>query len=179
MGIAVKASKLKKIEIYSFLPIDRADCPCQPEILKMKGKLAEMPPNKREQFVKDTKVFVCPKNKTGYNRYELECKNCHQILGYCWASTPELLDWFDFHFTQWTDGKFWYGCFTPHISPITQKLCLECTCGQDTRDFRANMTMPSKLSTMIEDSNKVGRDFGKSDSKFEVRQVLANVLPFN
>lgn len=173
-----KKAKNKKVQVYSFFPVDPSFCECQKEIIKLKKKLAEMPPKKREAYMREIKHFTCPRSKIGLNRYRIVCKACGKVQGYCWASDASLKDWCDFHYVSWTDGKEWYGCLTPHVSPITQQLCLECTCGQDTRDFRANMTLNPKVAFDIEQKNKVGREYGKSNSKFSVRKVRLNVLPF-
>ena len=167
-----------KVEIYSFFPNDKADCACQALVLEWKGKLATCSEKEKENLLKDTKYLECPRSKVGMKRYSIKCKNCGEILGYCWASHASLKDFFDFHYVQWSNGKEWYGCFTPHISPITQQLCLECVCGVDTRDFRVNMTLPSGISSMIEKINCIGREFATKESKFVVRQVSNDVIPF-
>lgn len=176
--IASLKSSNGKIEIYSFFPCDKYDCECQPLVLEWKKKLAVMPPSEAKATMKEKKFLECPKSRVGYNRYEITCKNCSHILGYCYSKDSTLKDFFDFHYVSWTNGNYWYGCFTPSISPISQQLCIECTCGQDTRDFRANMTLPSETASMIEKSNSKGRDFGTKDSKFAVRQVGTSVIPF-
>lgn len=168
----------KKIEVYSFFPNDKASCLCQPMVLEWKKRLATMNIEENNALVETTQYLVCPKSKEGYKRYEIKCANCKEVVGYCWASDETLTDFFDFHYTQWSDGIEWFGCLTPQISPITQKLCLECVCGADTRDFRANATLSDEAIADIERENSVGRDFGTKDSKFEVRQVDDDVLPF-
>ncbi len=167
----MKLLKQKKVIIYSFFPVDKADCVCHIMIDQWKKKIALMPPQQKDAEIHRLGNLVCPRDKTFMHRYEIYCTNCGAIQGYCWATDATLKDWCDFHYTSWTDGKQWFGCFTPHVSPIDESLCLECTCGNDTRDFRANMTLPTKMSTMLEESNKIGRDFGKKDSKFKVNQI--------
>lgn len=177
-NIVALSSKNKKVEVYSFFPNDKADCECQKMVLEWKQKLAGLPQNKRETLIQETKFLVCPRDKTGLKRYKIICKNCNEILGFCWASDSSLKDFCDFHYVCWSNGLVWHGCFTPHISPITEQLCLECCCGQDTRDFRANMTLPGKIAYQKEEVNKIGRDFGKINSKFSTRIVGVSVLPF-
>jgi hypothetical protein len=177
-AFVAKTNKNKRIEIYSFFPCDRAGCDCQRLIIETRKKLSEMQEKDRIAFMSEKKVLVCPRNKKGLNRYVVECKTCGEVLGYCWAKDATLTDWCDFHYTNWTDGAEWHGCLTPHVSPITQQLCLECCCGEDTRDFRANMTLSAKEASLKEEKNMIGREFDKSDSKFKVRKVMANVLPF-
>ena len=176
-GIA-KLSDNKKIEIYSFFPNDRANCVCQPLVLEWKNKLAILSSDKGKETIQKEGYLVCPRSKVGLNRYQIACKKCKETLGYCWASDASLKDFCDFHYVSWSDGKEWHGCYTPHISPITQQLCFECSCGEDTRDFRANMTLSYKITSDKEKVNSVGREFNKADSKFEVRQVANDMLPF-
>ena len=178
VGREAKLSYNKKIEIYSFFPNDRANCVCQPMVLEWKGKLATLSSDKKNELLQKESYLECPRSKVGLNRYQITCKKCQETLGYCWASDSSLKDFCDFHYVSWSDGKEWHGCFTPHISPITQQLCFECACGEDTRDFRANMTLPYDIASEKERVNSIGREFGKSDSKFKVRQVGIDVIPF-
>lgn len=169
----------KKLGIYSFFPADKSDCVCQKEIREIKEKLATLNEEQRHLLVQGRRILECKRPKAGASRYKVTCPNCGEVVGYCWATDNTLKDWFDFHYVQWTDGERWYGCLTPQISPIDEKLCLECCCGWDTRDFRANMTLPHKIAMVYEEDNKVGREFGRSDSKFKVSKVGKDVLPFN
>lgn len=178
MKVEALRSKNKKVEIYAFFPNDRADCECQKMVLEWKKKLAPLPSNKRKGLIQEAGFLVCPRDKAGMNRYKITCKNCKETLGYCWATDSTLKDFCDFHYVSWTDGQEWHGCLTPHISPITEQLCFECCCGEDTRDFRANMTLSGKVAYQKEELCKVGRDFGKANSKFSVRIVSSSVLPF-
>jgi len=177
-NVMAKKAKNKKVQIMSFFPIDRFDCECAKDILEWKKKLATSPEKDRASLMSKQGYLTCSHNKEGMRRRVITCKNCKEVLGYCWATDDTLKDWCDFHYIQWSDGEEWHGCFTPHISPITQQLCLECCCGADTRDFSANMTLPGKVAYRIEEKNKIGRKFGEKDSKFQTRIVSANVLPF-
>ena len=168
----------KKIEIYSFFPVDRSTCDCQPLVKEWKDSLSILSEKKKRGRVKNQGHLICPRDKTGMSRYKVTCNNCKEVLGYCWATSLSLTDWCDFHYVCRTNGEEWFGCFTPHISPVTEQLCLECTCGSDTRDFRANMTLPGKTVYEIEESNKVGRDFNEPDSKFKVSKVAKDVVIF-
>jgi len=164
-------SSNKFVKVYSFFPLDRADCECQQMIQNWKMKLAQSVEKDQRRFMAEQEFLVCPRDKTGLTRYKIICNECGMIQGYCWASTPELIDWCDFHYVQWTRGDFWRGCFTPHISPITQQLHLECCCGVDTRDFRANMTINQREAERREAENSIGRAYNQSDSKFLVVPV--------
>ena len=178
-GCVASQNATGKVEVYSFFPNDKASCECQPIVLEFKKKLAMLNEGDRKKLLSETKRLICPRDKKGMFRYKITCKNCGEVLGYCWATDNTLKDWCDFHYVCWADETEWHGCLTPHISPITEQLCLECTCGSDTRDFRANMTLPYKTTSAIELINRIGRDFGKASSYFSVSKTTANVLPFN
>lgn len=167
----MKLLKKKRIDIYSFFPIDKGDCVCAKLVSDWQDKLRMMPQEKKDAEIEKLGHFICPRDKTGMTRYVITCNNCNEIMGYCWATDATLDDFCDFHYVSWTDGNEWFGCFTPNISPITQQLTIECTCGQDTRDFRANQTLPGKRIEQLEREAKIGREFNKPDSKFAV--VLA------
>lgn len=171
-----KQSTGKIVKVYSFFPIDRADCVCQKAVLEWRKKLAEATDAQRHQLMEETPFFVCPRDKSNMQRYKIVCNNCGDIQGYVWASDPSLIDWCDFHYLQWTKGDRWRGCFTPHISPVTERLCFECCCGNDTRDFRANMTLNQKVAERMERENSKGRELDRDDSKFKATQVKANVV---
>ena len=177
-AIVAKRSKNGRVQIYSFFPIDRAVCECQKLAKEFKKELSRLNTNQQKSLMQERQYLECPRDKTGMHRYVISCRNCKEVLGYCWATDPTLKDWCDFHYMQWSDGQEWYGCLTPHISPITEELCLECCCGQDTRDFRANMTLSAETAMEIENRNKIGREFGYANSKFLVRKVSIGVIPF-
>ncbi len=167
-----------KVQIYSFFPIDRAYCDCQKLIHEWKQKLAPLSGEGSKEVSERQSFIVCPKNKVGMKRYRIDCNNCKETQGYCWATDKTLTDWCDFHYTNWTDGDSWHGCVGPHVSPITEQLHLECACGQDTRDFRANMTMDPKEAYEREQKNVIGREFNQRNSKFKVSVVSNNVVAF-
>lgn len=171
-----KQSSNKKVSIYSIFPIDKADCECAPIIIAFRKKLASLTTKDQERLLKETGTIVCPRSKKGMNRYVILCGKCKEIQGYVWATDANLTDWCDFHYYNYSDGEVWKGCFTPHISPITEQLCLECCCGQDTRDFRANMTISPNAAARKEALNSVGRNFNQRNSKFLVRIFRGKVL---
>jgi hypothetical protein len=176
--LQMKLSKNRRVEVYSLFPVDRAGCRCRKMVKDWQRNLARMNEEKRKQAVARKGYLECPRDKTGMKRYEITCTNCKEVLAYCWATNAYLTDWCDLHYVSWVEDGKWHGCYTVHISPVDEKLCFECTCGQDTRDFRANMTMKAKQAFKIEEKNKVGRDFGRSNSKFKTRVVGADMLPF-
>lgn len=167
----VSRSPKKRIEIYSFFPVDKGNCACVQMIRDWKRKLGEAKEKDRRFYLEQTEFLVCPRDKTNMQRYKITCQNCGQIMGWCWATDETLRDWCDFHYAQWTDGESWYGCFTPHVSPVSEQLCFECTCGQDTRDFRPNVLLPSRKSLNLERRNAIGRDLGQPNSKFKANVV--------
>src|SRR3990167_1194940 len=168
MADRLKAAKQKKLSIYSFFPIDRGNCECVKLVSEWKDRFMLMHPKNKEDEILRVGHLVCPKDKTGYNRYIITCNNCNEGMGYCYATDDSLSDFFDFHYVQWTNGTVWKGCLPPNISPSDEKLTLECTCGQDPRDFRANQTLPAKTAVEIETANRRGREYGQSNSKFNV-----------
>lgn len=170
------SSSAKKVAVYSKFPIDKASCVCYPMIVKESKNLANMKEKERVARLHEKGSWECPRDKTGMTRFVIICKKCKQIQGYCWATDASLKDWCDFHYYQWSDGEVWRGCLTPHISPITEQLCLECCCGQDTRDFRPNMTISPNMAARKEALNKIGREFNQTNSKFLVRKFTGNVL---
>lgn len=171
-----KLSPTKKINIYSMFPIDRAYCECQKLILDWKKSLALLNESQRQELLNKTPFIECPHDKTNMKRFKIICASCGEGQAYCWATDSSLKDWFDLHYIQWTGDGYWHGCLTPHISPVTQQLCLECCCGQDTRDFKANMTLNYKIARQLELINSIGREFGKNDSKFIAKSIRKNLV---
>jgi len=168
MLLKMYKEKKRKIEIYSFFPVDKHDCECQAQIADLKIQLARLPEDKRESLMKKIGPQRCPKSrKPGYNRYKIVCAQCGQTVAFVYAKDKYLTDWCDLHYYNWCDRKRWYGCATVNISPIDGKLGFECFCGNDTRDFRNSATLPPKE---IEARLKK-RDFGKPNSGFIVKRV--------
>lgn len=122
------------------------------------------------------RYFTCPAPKTGKDLYKIVCNKCKAVQGYCYASDNTLYDWVDFHYVQICNGEKWEGCFTPHVSPITEILCFECTCGNDTRDFRANVSLPGTMAIKKERENRVGRHLGQRGEKFTAIKVQSNKI---
>lgn len=145
------SSGLRKAEqIVSKIPVDKHDCLC--------SKLTE------------NKLYTtCPRSSEyGMRKYQILCDNCGDSVAFIYATDESLTDWCDLHYTCFNDGKYWHGCMSVNISPIDQSLGFECSCGQDTRDFRANNTLPNNVLIKIIERNSKGREFNKKDSKFKV-----------
>lgn len=66
---------------------------------------------------------------------------------------------------------YWEGALAINISPIDGKLGIECACGQDTRDFRANATLPDEERAKLVKRSMQGRELGKQDSKFRASPI--------
>lgn len=167
----LKLSKKKKAYVYGFFPVDKHDCACKDTVSEWKDKLKQMNDEQRQKELAKTKFLECPRDKTGMKRYKIVCNQCKKAQGYLWATDENMTDWCDFHYVQWHYGTNWYGCYTPHNSPIDGTLCIECTCGNDTRDFRLNRSLPKKIANKLEKKNKIGRKWGQLNSKFSLKLV--------
>jgi hypothetical protein len=104
-------------------------------------------------------------------QYKVSCANCGDDIALVYATDKALTDWCDLHYTCYSDGKNWHGCMAVNISPIDSSLGFECSCGQDTRDFRANNTLPQNILDKLIEKSSVGKAFGKPSSKFKVTKI--------
>ena len=158
-----KVSNSTKKKFKGLTPLDRYGCACSKDIVDM---YAGVNAGKKPKYVE------CKANKDKkYKEYYIQCQNCLNTVAVVYATDEKLIDYVDLHYVSETDGIYWYGCFSLNISPIDGKIGIECSCGQDTRDFRANNTLPySEMSGKLVENLK-GRDFGLSDSKFKAIEV--------
>lgn len=161
---------LNRVDIYGFFPNDPADCDCKGSIDEWMKKLNRLNAHGRSVEMERTPQLECPKVQEaklkGWKRYKIKCKNCNEVMGWLWSPDPSIPTWCDFHYSQWHDSDSWHGCITPHISPIDGSICFECSCGEDTRDFRLNRTLNPELVMKLEQSNVKKRPFGKTGSAF-------------
>lgn len=155
--------KKKKFEIVGKFPI----CPhghpsweARKEVIEHIAKLKRK--GRIEYYMED----VC--DKTGKKKFSISCAVCGQKQGTIWAKDKTLKDWCSFRYEQWYDKEGWRGCLTPNISPVTGVLTLECCCGNDTREF---LISNHPRAAEIEIENRKGREYGKEDSKFLVKEV--------
>ena len=162
----------KKQTIISFLPYDRPGCICIPLVKAEKARLSQMLPKQRLEEQNKKRRVVCPRiTEAGFKKYKIICRRCKEVVGFVHSKDKKLSDWCNFHYVSRTDGKRWYGCFSPNISPIDGSLGIECACGNDTRDFRANTNLgPKEKERKIKETMK-GREFGKRNSKFILKEV--------
>ena len=152
-------SKQATRRIVSWFPVDLPNCECQPILTKMKKT-----PGTIEHL-------ECPKDKKGYKNYKVACTVCKSDIAILWAKDATLKDWCDLHYITEHDSEEWNGCMAVNISPFDLSLGFECTCGNDTRDFRANTTLSQKeLSIKIKET-EAGRAFNTKSSKFSVTEV--------
>lgn len=169
--LVLKSTKRKKLVVDSFFYIDPPNDISEKHIVDWKDKMFQMTEAQKEKNLTEIDHIDSPLVNDEMNKYGIFCKKCKELQGFVHAKNKFLDNWCNFHYRQWTDGENWYGCFSPHVSPITGKLCLECTCGQDTRDFSINKTLPGAIAYMKEQNNKIGREYGKNNSKFLVKKV--------
>jgi len=164
-------NKTKGQILYSFFPCDRWNCECV--VLKNDkiAKLALLNEEKRREAILREDHMECPRDKDGMKCYRITCNNCDSIIAELWSKDEALSDFCDLHYISYTDGEVWKGAFGINISPIDGKLGFECACGSDTRDFRANTTMPGKAVKDKIDENMQGRDFGVQGAKFNLTQI--------
>lgn len=105
-------------------------------------------------------------DKTGLQRYDINCVNCGEKVAYCWAKNDKLEGWCDLHYVSWYDEESWRGAMVVNVSPIDGALGFECACGEDTRDFRATNSLPPIQKRLMVDYILKHRGFGSKDSKF-------------
>lgn len=162
----LKNTGKKKDRIVGFFPVDPHDCDCRFKIDEYKAKFAEM--NKAQRKGR----LVCPKDRKGYNPYKVICTSCDAVLAHLWSKTKRVTtDWCDLHYICEYDKDKWTGAKSVHISPVDGQLCFECTCGVDSRDFRANSSLPPQKALSIEKANAKGRAFGYRNSKFRLEEL--------
>lgn len=145
--------------IVSAVPHDKPDCACLPLIYDYQIKKAYNPA---------LAPMECPADKTDMEQYHIVCTVCKSKVAQLYSADETMSNFCDLHYICETDGQKWFGAFTLNLSPIDGILGIECACGNDTRDFRANKTLSPKQISKIESVNSVGRIFGKPDSKFKL-----------
>lgn len=170
-SIIFASREVKVGKVIGFWPIDPISEISRTFIKNWKDKWATMTEAARLQIMEEKVTLESPIPKDGMSKCEIYCNNCGELQGTLWAIDDSLENWCDFHYVQWNDGEKWYGCLTPNVSPISGQLTLMCCCGNDTRDFRANNTLPIKNIAEIEEINSLGREYGQADSKFVVTPI--------
>jgi hypothetical protein len=119
----------------------------------------------RERFIDKGPIdFVV--DKDGRQKYELYCSGCGEKVAYVWARNEKLDDWCDLHYLCSYNKESWKGALAINVSPIDGKIGIECACGEDTRDHRANKTLPPIAKRLMIEYSMKHRDFGDSNSRF-------------
>jgi len=143
------------MRVVAPFPYDRYECSCVD--LVTKSKLSN-----------NTSYMECPRTKErNMKPYKIVCGDCGSDIAYIYATDEKLTDWCDLHYTCIKIKNHWNGCMTVNISPIDGTIGFECSCGNDTRDYRANSTLPPHIIKEIWDKNLQGREFGTKQSKFK------------
>lgn len=99
-------------------------------------------------------------------RFDILCTNCGQKVAYCYAKNDKLDGWCDLHYLCSYDPITWYGCMAVNVSKIDNHLGFECACGEDTREYRDNQTLPPIQRQLMAEYSLKHREFGTPDSKF-------------
>lgn len=157
--------------IYSYFPCDAHDCPCQKLISDLQHKFEGMTPKQVSEYKFKTEYLRCPKDKSDMKRYRIYCSHCSSLVGELYATDRTLVDYCDFHYISEHDGEYWYGAFGVNISPIDGHIGIECACGNDSRDFRANGTLPEIIKQQKIKEASFGREFNKDHSRYKVIPV--------
>jgi len=182
-------------KIVSFLPTDRHDCDCFGLVRSWNEKLSRMTPELRLKSQKNP--IDCPRSK-GMKKYEIYCSDCGDLIAYINADNEQLDNWCNLHYVSEAKigketqifheekkikGKIkliakereveigeWYGCMGLQISPIDDKLGFECSCGNDTRDFRIKNNLTGLQLKDKLNNNMINRDFS-TNSKFIAKEI--------
>lgn len=168
--LELKKQNIKRKIVVGFFPADPYWCECMPLVNQYKHDFSHLKPKEVAEAKYKMEYLRCPRNKSNLTKYNIYCKNCKEQVAFCYAKDESLIDYCDFHYISYHDGKFWQGALGINISPGARMgesiIGIECCCGQDTRDFRFNTTLPeSKKQEMVKKCFQ-GRDFGKSSSCF-------------
>lgn len=168
--VADALGKNEERKVYSFFPIDPFDCDCFEKVQSWEKRLGEA--GKRAQSMMDREGhIVCPRSKEDkYKQYDVVCNNCGETVAQVHSTDKRLTEWCNLHYVSWHDKNKWRGCFGINLSPIDGKPGFECTCGQDTRDFRTTKNR-SKVYQQKKVENMEGREFGLSNSKFKLKKT--------
>lgn len=133
-------------------------------------EMAMMGASQRREFIDKGPIdFWDHANK---KKYYIICRRCSEKTAYVWADNEALEGWCDLHYLCSYDKVAWYGAMAINVSPIDGKIGIECTCGEDTRDFRVNKTMPPIQKELMISYSQKHRGFGKNTSAYAAIQAL-------
>lgn len=136
---------------------------------KVMREVAMMNQMQRQLYLKE-KSPIDFWDHNGYSRYKITCGKCGDEIALVWAKDSRLQDWCDLHYLTKFDKTSWYGCVAVNVSPIDDQLGFNCACGEDTRDYRANKSLPPILKGLMMDYVKERRGFGHSKAAFLVEK---------
>lgn len=138
------------------------------EKAKLMRELAMMHPKNRMKYLRENRPidFVEEKQEKGFRKYDITCVQCGDPIAYVWAKDDKLIDWCDLHYICSHDKNTWYGAMAVNVSPIDGSLGFECACGEDTRDYRANQTLPRVVKTLMMEYSDKHRGFGHPNAAF-------------
>lgn len=162
----------KKQVVISKFPINppKIEALIQRKKVRIMREVALMNAAERADFVAEAPLdFV--DDKGNRKKFSINCTRCGEKVAYCFANNEALEDWVDLHYICWYDKKSWHGAMAVNISRIDGSLGFECACGEDTRDFRGNRTMPPIQKQLMVEYGMAHREFGKPTSKFIAVQV--------
>jgi len=158
----IEEKGVDQITFISETPNDPIGCDCKPLLIKYTEMKSHGVPAEN---------VTCPRDKSGMKQYFIMCSNCKAHVATVWSVDKIMSDYCDLHYMSTTDGEVWYGALSLNQSPINGILGIECACGNDTRDFRSNTTLPPKIKDKKIKENDRGRSFGKRNSKFKLKEI--------
>jgi len=148
----------KRQTVISKFPINsvRIEALIQKKKNKLMREVALMNAAERADFVAEGPIdFV--EEKGSRKKFFINCTRCGEKVGYCWANNEALEEWVDLHYICWYDKKSWHGAMAVNVSRIDGSLGFECACGEDTRDFRGNRTLPPIQKQLMIEYTMVAR----------------------
>lgn len=136
---------------------------------KIMRSIAIMNSLQRQEYLKkNTPIDFWPHK--GYFKYKITCGKCGDEIAIVWSKDSTIKDWCDLHYLTKFDSRSWYGCVAVNVSPIDDQLGFNCACGEDTRDYRANKSLPPIMKGLMMDYVKERRGFGHSKAAFLVEK---------
>lgn len=164
---AIKALGLRtKRNIVGHMALNPQEIDMQTRMLRVRilREMAAMSELDRMKFCEVPIDFV--KDKGNRKKFFVICTTCHDRVAYVWADNEKLENWCDLHYLCWYDRESSHGAMAVNVSPVDGELGFECACGEDTRDFRVNKTMPPIQKRLMIEYAMKHRGFGTKDSKF-------------
>ena len=161
----------KKRDFIGHMPVNppRIEQLVSKEKTKILRNMALMNGPEREDFIRKGPIDLMPHNNL--HKYFITCTSCGEKVAYVWARNEKLEGWCDLHYLCWYDKDSWYGSMTVNVSPVDGELGFECACGEDTREYRSNRTLPPIPKALMSEYSLKHRKFAHPDSKFSTMEV--------